>query len=221
LALGNSKPCPDLQTLLSKSDFVSLHVPLSPQTQNMIGENELRAMKQGICLLNASRGNVVVIKDLVQALKSGHLRGAYLDVYPNEPSENGKWETELMDLPNVLLTPHIGGSTEEAQGAIADEVSSRFLDLINKGYTTGSVNFPEIALPVIPKAHRILNIHKNVPGVLRDINKILENYNVMQQSLRTTDNIGYLVIDVDKDVAQQILTAIDSLEVSIRSRILY
>jgi len=187
----------------------------------MIGEKELNSMKQGSYLLNASRGNVVIIKDLVQAIKSGHLRGAYLDVYPKEPTENGKWETELMGLPNVLLTPHIGGSTEEAQAAIADEVSSRFLDLINKGFTTGSVNFPEIALPVNPKAHRILNVHKNVPGVLRDINKILENYNVMQQSLRTTDNIGYLVIDVDKDVSHQILIAIDKLEVSIRSRILY
>jgi len=204
LALGNSSAQPDLDSVLTKADFVTLHVPLSPSTENMIGETQLAKMKQGAFLLNASRGTVVQIPALVKYLKSGHLGGAYLDVFPTEPLANGPWKTELMGLPNVLLTPHIGGSTEEAQAAIAEEVSERFLNYINNGETMGAVNFPQLAPRVDSATHRLLNIHRNVPGVLRDLNKTLEAYNVSQQYLSTTKEIGYAIIDVDKDVSLEI-----------------
>ncbi|KAM9968493.1 hypothetical protein ACTFIW_002934 [Dictyostelium discoideum] len=222
LPLGNSKMCPDMKTLLENSNFVTLHVPDTKETVGLIGEEEINTMKKGSYLLNASRGKVVQITHLANALRSGHLAGAAVDVYPEEPSANCKdWECELQKCPNTILTPHIGGSTEEAQEAIGLEVSDLIVQFINSGASAGSVNFPEIALPVSPSTHRILNIHNNKPGVLRDINNILSEFNVSAQVLSTRKQIGYIIADVDSEASKEIKKKISSLPNSIKTRVLY
>jgi D-3-phosphoglycerate dehydrogenase len=223
MPLGNSTPMPDLDSLLRKADFVTLHVPETPETKNMIGKRQLQLMKKGSYLLNASRGSVVVISDLVEALRTGHLAGAYIDVYPVEPPANTtEWKSDLQGMKNVLLTPHIGGSTEEAQLAIGDEVSDKIITYINTGRTMSAVNFPQIDLPYGgPGSHRILNVHKNKPGVLKEINNILSIYNVESQVLRTMETIGYMIADVDNTASEEIKAKIDQLPASIRTRILY
>jgi len=169
MPLGNSKRCTSLDELLTKSDFVTLHVPRTEQTKNMIGDKEINLMKKGSYLLNASRGTVVVIDALVKGLKSEHLAGAYVDVFPTEPEENNNdWKHSLQGCHNTTLTPHIGGSTEEAQLAIGIEVAEKIVKMINRGSTTTAVNFPAIELPYGgTSTHRILNIHQNIPGVLK------------------------------------------------------
>jgi D-3-phosphoglycerate dehydrogenase len=224
LPMGNNRSLPKLEDVLAQSDFVTLHVPETPQTKNMIGPEELARMKRGACLLNASRGTVVVIEALAAALQSGQCGGAAVDVYPSEPESNSDgFETPLRGLPNVILTPHIGGSTEEAQEAIGKEVSAALIKFVNQGATTGAVNFPQVELPVIKGAHRILNIHRNVPGVLRDINKIVSdvNANIRAQLLTTDPDIGYLIMDLDQDVSQQVKKGVAELPTSIKTRILF
>jgi len=222
LALGNSRPCTDLQQLLKEADFVTLHVPQTALTKEMIGENEIAMMKPGSYLLNASRGNVVVLPALEAALRSGHLAGAAVDVYPSEPEANtNDWKNGLQTCPNVILTPHVGGSTEEAQHAIGCELADRILKLINTGSTLGAVNFPAIDLPVRLTTHRILSIHKNQPGVLRDINSILAEVNVSGQILGTTAHVGYLIVDVDQEASEETKKSIAKLSSSLRTRILY
>lgn len=224
LPMGNNRACRTLDELLAQSDFVTLHVPETPQTRNMIGHAELAKMKRGACLLNASRGTVVEIDALAAALKSGHIGGAAVDVYPSEPESNtDDFQTPLRELQNVILTPHIGGSTEEAQEAIGKEVSAALIKFINQGATTGAVNFPQVELPVTPDAHRILNVHRNVPGVLRDINKIVSdlNANIRAQLLATDPDIGYLIMDLDQDVSQAVKKAVADLETSLKTRILF
>jgi D-3-phosphoglycerate dehydrogenase / 2-oxoglutarate reductase len=224
LPMGNNRALPRLEDLLEQADFITLHVPETPQTRNMIGAAELARMKRGACLLNASRGTVVDIEALAAALQSGHIGGAAVDVYPSEPEANSDdFQTPLRGLRNVLLTPHIGGSTEEAQEAIGKEVSSALIKFINQGATTGAVNFPQVELPVMRDAHRILNVHKNVPGVLRDINKIVSdhNANIRAQMLSTDPDIGYLIMDLDQDVSQDVKKAIAKLETSLKTRILF
>jgi D-3-phosphoglycerate dehydrogenase / 2-oxoglutarate reductase len=224
LPMGNNRALPHLEDLLEQADFITLHVPETPQTRNMIGAAELARMKRGACLLNASRGTVVDIEALAAALQSGHIGGAAVDVYPSEPETNSDdFQTPLRGLRNVLLTPHIGGSTEEAQEAIGKEVSSALIKFINQGATTGAVNFPQVELPVMRDAHRILNVHKNVPGVLRDINKIVSdhNANIRAQMLSTDPDIGYLIMDLDQDVSQDVKKAIAKLETSLKTRILF
>jgi D-3-phosphoglycerate dehydrogenase len=224
LPMGNNRSMPSLADLLGESDFVTLHVPATAQTKEMIGTAELAKMRPGSYLLNASRGNVVQIPALAGALRSGHLAGAAIDVYPHEPESNSRdFESELRGLPNVILTPHIGGSTEEAQEAIGHEVSSSLLRFINTGATTGAVNFPHVETPLIPGTHRILNVHRNVPGVLRDINRIVSdlNANIEAQTLATDANIGYLVMDLGKDVSNEVHQAVSGLETNIKTRILY
>ena len=224
LPMGNNVSIDTLDELLARADFVSLHVPETPQTRNMIGEAELARMKKGSYLLNASRGTVVVIPALAAAIKSGHLAGAALDVYPEEPESNiDGWRTELAGLPNVILTPHIGGSTSEAQAAIGREVASSLTKFVNTGATTGAVNFPTVELPAQSNTHRILNVHRNVPGVLRDINKIVSdlNANIQSQVLSTDANIGYLIMDIEKDVSTDVYEGIAALDTNIRTRILY
>jgi D-3-phosphoglycerate dehydrogenase len=218
LPMGNNRSVPTLVQLLGQSDFVTMHVPATPQTKEMIGPDELGAMRPGSYLLNASRGNVVVIPALADALRRGHLAGAAIDVYPKEPEANSPgFDSELRGLGNVILTPHIGGSTEEAQEAIGHEVSAALLKFINKGATTGSVNFPLVEAPLI------LNVHRNVPGVLRDINRIVSdlNANIESQHLATDANIGYLVMDLGKNVSDEVHQAVSKLETNIRTRILY
>jgi D-3-phosphoglycerate dehydrogenase / 2-oxoglutarate reductase len=225
LPMGNNVAAASLQEVLERADFVSLHVPETPQTKNMFGQAEIARMKKGAYLLNASRGSVVVIPALAEALKSGHLAGAAVDVYPEEPEANSSdgFKTPLQGLPNVILTPHIGGSTSEAQAAIGREVAAALTKFVNVGSTTGSVNFPVVEAPDLRGAHRILNVHRNVPGVLRDINRIVSdlNANIQAQVLATDPNIGYLVMDIDKDVSNDVRKAIAALETNIRTRILY
>jgi D-3-phosphoglycerate dehydrogenase len=222
--MGNNVGVGRLDELLGRADFVSLHVPETPSTKHMIGERELMAMRRGAYLLNASRGSVVVIEALAAALRAGHLAGAAVDVYPEEPEANvDTFHSALQGLPNVILTPHIGGSTSEAQEAIGREVSSALTKFVNAGATTGAVNFPQIDQPVVRGAHRVLNVHKNVPGVLRDINRIVSdlNANIQSQTLATDANIGYLIMDINKDVSDEVSRTIAALETNIRTRILY
>lgn len=224
LPMGNNRTMATLDELLAVSDFVTLHVPETPQTKNMIGHAELAKMKPGACLLNASRGTVVEIEPLAAAIKAGHVGGAAVDVYPDEPESNSDgFASPLRGLSNVILTPHIGGSTEEAQEAIGREVSAALIKYINTGATTGAVNFPHIEVPIARGAHRILNVHKNVPGVLRDINRIVSdhNANIRAQVLSTDPDIGYLVMDLDQDVSQDVKKAVAALSTSIKTRILF
>ena len=224
LPMGNNRALPRLDDVLEASDFVVLHVPETPQTRDMIGAAEIARMKPGACLLNASRGSVVVIDALAEAIRRGHLGGAAIDVYPDEPESNSDgFASPLRNLPNVILTPHIGGSTEEAQEAIGREVSAALIKYVNTGATTGAVNFPQIELPFDRDAHRILNVHKNVPGVLRDINRIVSdcNANIRAQVLSTDLDIGYLIMDLDQDVSQDVKRGIAALPTSIKTRILF
>jgi D-3-phosphoglycerate dehydrogenase len=224
LPVGNVRPVPTLGALLGSSDFVTLHVPETPQTQRMIGAAELARMKPGTYLLNASRGTVVEIEALAAAIREGRLGGAAVDVYPEEPEgKSDDFSSALRGLPNVILTPHVGGSTEEAQEAIGREVATSLVKLINTGSTTGAVNFPQVELASSPGAHRILNVHHNVPSVLRDINKLVSDLgaNIRSQLLATDPDIGYLVMDLDQDVSDQVKRGIAGLGTSIKTRILY
>ncbi|MFO0676002.1 MAG: phosphoglycerate dehydrogenase [Polyangiaceae bacterium] len=224
LPMGNNRSVSNLDAVLAESDFVTLHVPATPQTKNLIGASELARMKKGSYLINASRGTVVDIPALAKALGDKHLAGAAIDVFPEEPESNSDdFVSELRGLPNVILTPHIGGSTEEAQEAIGREVASALIKFVNSGATTGSVNFPIVEMPQQSGSHRILNVHKNVPGVLRDINKIVSdmNANIRSQTLATDATTGYLVMDLDHDVSNDVAKAIAALDTNIRTRILY
>lgn len=224
LPMGNNRSVGSLDELLAQSDFVTLHVPAAPDTRNMIGAEQIAKMRRGSYLLNLSRGTVVDIDALAAALREGHLAGAAIDVFPSEPRSNGPgFESPLVGLPNVLLTPHVGGSTEEAQEAIGREVGGRLLDFLNAGITTGAVNFPQINAPPLPGAHRILNVHRNVPGVLSAINTIVSGVkaNVAGQVLATDPNIGYLVMDLDRAVSDEVSARVRELDTSIRTRILY
>jgi D-3-phosphoglycerate dehydrogenase len=222
LTLGNCRPA-SLEEVLTTSDFVTLHVPETDNTKNMITAKEIGMMKKGSYLLNLSRGSVVDVDALATALKNGHLAGAAVDVYPTEPEANTKeFVTPLQNCPNTILTPHIGGSTSEAQVAIAVEVCTFFQRFMRLGSSTGAVNFPQIEPPNIRGAHRILNIHKNKPGVLRDINKIVGDLgaNIRAQFLETDKAIGYLIIDTDEDVSELLAAAIIRLPVSIKTRVI-
>jgi D-3-phosphoglycerate dehydrogenase len=224
LPIGNNRPSSSLAEVLQEADFVSLHVPATRDTHEMIGEAELKQMKRGACLLNASRGTVVQIPALAEALRSGHLGGAAIDVYPQEPESNvDNFQTELQGLPNVILTPHIGGSTSEAQANIGREVATSLIKFINNGATVGAVNFPDFELEPVEHTHRILNVHRNVPGVLRDVNRIVSerNANIHSQMLKTFDDIGYLIMDLDEDVSDDVCSDISKLETNLRTRILY
>jgi D-3-phosphoglycerate dehydrogenase len=224
LPMGNNRAVGSLEALLAASDFVTLHVPETPATRNMIGAEQLAAMRPGSYLLNASRGTVVVIDALAAALRSGHLAGAAADVYPQEPEGNSDgFLSPLRGLANVVLTPHIGGSTEEAQEAIGREVAASLIKYVNAGATTGAVNFPEVELPQARGTHRILNVHRNVPGVMRDVNRIISDKgaNIHAQLLATDAAIGYLIVDLDQDVSHAVKDAVSALDTDIKTRILY
>ncbi len=224
LPMGNNKALDTLEEVLATSDFVTLHVPETPQTKGMIGEREIAQMKDGAYLINLSRGTVVDLDALAKAIRSKKLGGAGLDVYPEEPESNSDDFTSIVrGLPNVVLTPHIGGSTAEAQEAIGREVANALTKFTNTGATIGSVNFPQVELAPLAGTHRVLNVHKNVPGVLRDINRLVSdrNGNVLGQILATDTNIGYLVMDLDKEVANDVRKGIAELGACIKTRILY
>ena len=223
LALGNATKIDELSELLAVSDVVTLHVDDNSSNKNFFGEKEISQMKDGAHLVNLSRGFVVNIEALVAALKSGKLAGAAVDVYPEEPRKNGEFYTDLKGLSNVILTPHVGGSTEEAQRDIADFVPSKIMAYINSGNTVDAVNFPNIRLPRQTKAHRFLHIHKNVPGVMAKINKVLAEYNlnIIGQYLSTDSSVGYVITDLDKEYNTAVLEELRKIEGTIKFRVLY
>ena len=224
LVLGNSTQVKSLEKLLNTSDVVSLHVPETPQTQDMIGEKELSQMKKGSILINASRGTVVDIDALASALESGHLNGAAIDVFPVEPRANGEeFVSPLREFQNCILTPHIGGSTMEAQANIGLEVAEKLVRYSDNGTSITSVNFPEVALPSHPGKHRLLHIHENVPGVMSEINQVFaaNGINICGQFLQTNEKVGYVVIDVDSEYSDLALEKIQQVKGTIRVRVLF
>ncbi len=223
LALGNAIKCNTLENLLNVSDVVTLHIDDNKANKNFIGEREINQMKNGAIFVNLARGFVVDIKALANALKSGKLAGAAIDVYPEEPRSNGNFITELQGLNNVILTPHIGGSTEEAQRDIADFVPNKIMAYINSGNTVDAVNFPNIRLPKQNNAHRFLHIHKNVPGIMAKINEVLAKYemNILGQYLSTDSDVGYVITDLDKEYNKDVIKALKKIENTIKFRVLY
>jgi D-3-phosphoglycerate dehydrogenase / 2-oxoglutarate reductase len=226
LALGNARRMNTLGEVLAQADIVTLHVPETPQTRMMIGAAELRRMKPGAVLINASRGTVVDIDALAEALRSKHLGGAAIDVFPVEPKGNTEaFQSPLLGMDNVILTPHIGGSTLEAQENIGTEVAAKLIRYSDNGSTLSAVNFPEVALPEHPNSHRLLHIHQNVPGMLSGINDLFSRsqVNVDAQYLQTRDQIGYVVIDIAAadDQAEALREQMAAIPGTLRTRLLY
>ncbi|KIX10350.1 phosphoglycerate dehydrogenase [Rhinocladiella mackenziei CBS 650.93] len=236
MAMGTARQVPTLDHLLSHADFVTCHVPELPETMNMIGAHELGTMKQGSYLINASRGSVVDIPALIDAMRAGKIAGAALDVYPAEPAGNGdyftsnlnSWAEDLRSLKNLILTPHIGGSTEEAQSAIGVEVAEALVRYVNEGVTVGAVNMPEVSLRSLtmdePNHARVIFIHQNVPGVLRRVNEILGDHNVDKQMTDSRGDVAYLMADIsnvkETEIAE-LYRELESLSARIITRILY
>ena len=224
LSLGNATQVATLDELLAMSDVVTLHVPETPSTKDMIAAEQLAKMKPGAILINAARGTVVDIPALTAAMASGHLAGAAIDVFPVEPTANGEpFVSPLQAFDNVLLTPHIGGSTQEAQENIGLEVSSKLIKYSDNGSTLSAVNFPEVSLPEHHDASRLLHIHRNQPGVLNKINQSFadEGINIVGQYLQTTADIGYVVIDVQTERSEEALAKLKQIDGTIRARILH
>ena len=224
LPLGNAVQVPTLKELMQICDVVSLHVPETPQTANMIGAEQINWMKKGSILINASRGSVVDIDALAAALHSGHLSGAAIDVFPVEPRSNeDEFMSPLRQFDNCILTPHVGGSTMEAQENIGLEVSEKLVKYSDNGSSFTAVNFPEVALPAHPGKHRLLHIHKNIPGVLSEINSIFSanGINIRSQYLQTNDEIGYVVTDIDVEYSALALKRLNEVKGTIRCRVLF
>lgn len=224
LPLGNANIAKSLKDVVSKSDIVTLHVPETSQTKNLISKQVIKQFKEGSILINYARGEVVDLEALADALKSKQLAGAAIDVFPWEPEKNGDaFTTPLQGLSNVILTPHIGGSTEEAQQNIGHDVSIKLFNYLEKGITNGSQTIPAIGLPPVDGTHRILHIHKNVPGVLGAINSSLSKHkiNIVGQYLKTNDEVGYVVLDVDKKLSTKAVELIREIKDTIKVRVLY
>ena len=226
LSLGNARPAIGLDDLLAQSDVVTLHVPETPATQGMFGAAQIAGMKRGAHLINASRGTVVDIDALADALKSGQVGGAAVDVFPIEPKGNDdRFESPLVGLDNVILTPHVGGSTLEAQDNIGTEVAAKLVRYSDNGSTLSAVNFPEVTLPEHAGSHRILHIHRNVPGVLSQINDLFsrEGVNIDGQFLRTDPKVGYVVIDIASTpaITARLRASLNGIEGTLRTRVLY
>lgn len=224
LVLGNAMQVRSLEQLLNTSDVISLHVPETTQTQNMIGEKELTAMKPGAILINAARGTVIDIPALTKALETGHLSGAAIDVFPIEPKSNSEeFVTPLRQFDNVILTPHVGGSTQEAQQNIGIEVANKLVKYSDNGSTLSAVNFPDVSLPEHTKSSRLLHIHQNKPGVLNQINRVFaeRGINILGQYLQTDEHIGYVVIDVEADKAAEGLEHLKLIDGTIKTRVLH
>lgn len=225
LPMGNAKSISTLEELLAESDVVTLHVPGTPQTKNMITAHELSLMKKGAGLINLSRGNVIVIEDLKAALESGHLRGAAVDVFPLEPKRKGdKFTSPLQGLDNVILSPHIGGSTEEAQENIGTDAATKLANYLDTGSTINSHSIPELHLPIQKNTNRILHIHENKAGVMAAINRAVSemNINITGQYLKTNEQVGYVVFDFDKNEnSEKVLEVLTNVEHTIKARLLY
>ena len=224
LALGNATKLNSLQELMSTCDVISLHVDGRKENKNLLNEKLIKSMKRGAILLNLSRGHVVDIDALKEGILSGHLAGCAIDVFPEEPKNNKEpFESSLKGLPNTILTPHIGGSTQEAQENIANFVPGKIMEYINTGNTFNSVNFPNIQLPFLQDAHRLIHIHHNEPGILAKINLVLANYeiNIVGQYLKTNEKIGYVITDIDKAYSNEAIEAFKAIPGTIRFRVLY
>jgi D-3-phosphoglycerate dehydrogenase / 2-oxoglutarate reductase len=224
LPLGNAKQIRDLGEFLGQSDIVTLHVPSDATTRNMINEETLSSMKNGAIFLNYSRGEVVDLDALRSFIENGKISGAAVDVFPFEPEKNGdEFVSVLQNLPNVILTPHIGGSTEEAQANIGLDVTSKLIKYLELGVSEGSHTVPQVNLPLQDKTHRILHIHQNIPGVLSEINSKLSarDINILGQFLKTNDEIGYVILDVDRKLSQEALEILKEVKGTIKTRMVY
>ena len=224
LPLGNAQQVASLEELLSSCDVISLHVPENDSTKNLMNKERIGQLKEGAVLINAARGTVVDIYALAARLADGSLRGAAIDVFPEEPASiNDPFESPLRQFDNVILTPHIGGSTAEAQANIGTEVANKFVKYSDNGSTLSAVNFPEVSLPVHTKAKRLLHIHENRPGILNKINQVFVdlNVNIASQFLQTDPKIGYVVIDVELDDAHAALEQLKAIDGTIKARVLY
>jgi D-3-phosphoglycerate dehydrogenase len=224
MPLGNAESKKTLKDLLTEADIVTLHVPDLLSTRNLINKNNIKYFKKTGILINYARGGVVDLEELKKALQRKELGGAAIDVYPKEPAKNGDaFSTPLQGLSNVLLTPHIGGSTEEAQQNIGEDVSNKLFNFLERGITTGSLSVPPLNLPPHENTHRILHIHKNVPGVLSEINTQLSSHkiNILAQYLKTNDDIGYVVLDVNKSLSKEALKLLKEVKDTIKVRLLY
>ena len=225
LPLGNAQAVDSLDTLLDRADVVTLHVPEDDTTKNMMDRATLEKMQKGAFLINASRGTVVEIEALAELLQSGHIAGAAVDVFPVEPKSNTQpFDSPLIGLDQVILTPHIGGSTMEAQENIGVEVANKLVSFSDIGTSVGAVNFPAVNLPPAKNAHRILHVHRNMPGMLRQVNDVIadRDINVLGQYLATTNQIGYLVFDIASDMpSSEILETLRNIEGTLRARLLY
>jgi D-3-phosphoglycerate dehydrogenase len=224
LNMGKAIACSSLEKLLGISHMVTLHVPETPMTRNLIGARELSMMRKGSYLLNASRGSVVDIPALAEALKSGHILGAAMDVFPQEPAGNSdSFVSELQQFDNVILSPHVGGSTLEAQENIGTEVAEKLVNYSDTGSTIGATNFVQISLPPNHNVQRFLHIHKNVPGMLKEVNYLFtsKGINISAEFLQTDPEIGYVIIDTDSDLDVNVIKELKSIEGTIRVRMLY
>lgn len=224
LPLGNAADARTLKDLLSGSDVITLHVPETMQTKNLISKANIKHCKKGAVIINYARGEVIDLPVLRKAIESGHIGGAAVDVFPFEPEKNGdRFETPLQNLSNVILTPHVGGSTEEAQQNIGEDVSMKLLNYLEKGSSLGSHTVPPLSLPAQERSHRILHIHQNVPGVLSKINGELSRHkiNIVGQYLKTNDQIGYVVVDVDKQLSRKAEQLLRAVPKTIKVRLLY
>lgn len=224
LPLGNAKSSGNLKTLLKESDIVTLHVPETKLTKNLMNKQAIQQMKRGAILLNYARGTVVDLHALSEALSSGHLSGAAIDVFPEEPEKNGdEFIAPLQGMPQVILTPHIGGSTQEAQKNIGEDVSIKLFNYLEKGISYGAQTIPALSLPPMEGTHRILHIHENIPGVLSAINAQMaaHNINILGQYLKTNEHIGYVVLDVDKHLSKKALEVLKNIKGTIKERVLY
>jgi D-3-phosphoglycerate dehydrogenase len=230
LAMGNARPVRSLNELLEKSDVLTIHVPATEQTNGMIGETQLARMKPGAFVINNARGNIVDLEALAHAIRSGRLGGAALDVFPTEPAGKGeRFESGVQGLPNVILTPHVGGSTEEAQQTIAEDVCSKIIKYLRVGSTTGAVNVPEVELPAhsdiefqgeVARPHRVLHFHHNVPGVLSKMHGEIADLgaNISAEYLRTSEDVGYVVLDVDPTDGVLVFDRLKNIPETIRIR---
>jgi D-3-phosphoglycerate dehydrogenase / 2-oxoglutarate reductase len=224
MPLGNAEDMRSLKEVLGKADIVTLHVPETAQTKNLLNKSNLKYCKKGSIILNYARGEVIELNDLRKFIESGQIAGAAIDVFPVEPEKNGDhFESPLQNIPNVLLTPHIGGSTEEAQQNIGEDVSNKLLNYLEKGVSLGSHTVPALSLPPQEGSHRILHIHQNVPGVLSEINSALSRnkINIVGQYLKTNDAIGYVVVDVDKQLSRKATQLLKEVPNTIKVRLLY